>query len=344
VVAQLHALDLGENVMTAPRIRAAAALVTAGVMAVSLGTAQAATPTTQVSTPDVCSSRGPIPAADLAAGVSSDRCSLVGRLVVAGNAAVVVPPDGHGVGADGAVGAGGTGAPSLEVQNMGGVVAASVEGGDAVGAVGAAGVAEATEAAACSARSYNLENHRWGQTLTWRYHISSTPRRFGAWKALSQIKAGMTNMRTGHNNCGLKGQPKAASKYLGTSKAGPNIRVRDGKVTCGSFNQNNVVGWGSLPGGLLGWTCYWWGSSGRMIATDMRISPSTKVVLGFPSSCTQKFDLQSIATHEWGHSWGLGHVQNSNLTMHHFLKPCSPAFRTLGLGDFRGMRTMYGLR
>jgi hypothetical protein len=120
--------------------------------------------------------------------------------------------------------------------------------------------------------------------------------------------------------------------------------VNDGRVRCGSFNTTNKVGWGPLPRGLIGWTCYWWRGDGRMVATDMRLSRSSLVVIRFPKSCSNRYDLQSLATHEWGHSWGLGHVRNDKLTMHHFLPACSAAFRTLGLGDWRGMRKLYGLR
>jgi hypothetical protein len=344
--------------MAGSTFRRAGALFAAGALAVSLGTADAATPAVDQATvggTELCVSHTPIQAADLATGIATANCSLAGRVVIAGSTAVVVPPAGYGVGADGAAPVGGIDSPSLEVQNMGGVVTASVDGGLSPATSSApttdardtdASDVAARDLGACNAGDFNLESggHSWGQTLKWRYHLSSTPTRFDKYKALRQIKAGMTNMRTGHNDCGLKGQPRTSSKYLGRSTTGPNIKVGGGTVSCGSFNKSNVVGWGSLPNGLLGWTCYWWGGNGNMIAADMRLSPSTKVVLGYPKTCSNKYDLQSITTHEWGHAWGLAHVQNDNLTMHHFLPPCSPAFRTLGLGDWRGMRKLYGLR
>ena len=260
--------------------------------------------------------------------------------MVAGGTAVVVPPDGYGVGSDGVSAAGTSGSPSLEVENMGGVVTASVDRGlSRVDAPDARGVGP------CKAGQFALEagGHPWGAALKWRYHAKSTPKRFGKLKALGQIKAGMSNIRTGRNDCGLHGRFRANSKYVGASRSGPDVKVRGGRVSCGPFNKANKVGWGSLPSGLIGWTCYWWRGA-KMVATDMRISPSSVVVLNFPRSCSNKYDLQSLSTHEWGHSWGLGHVGNNKLTMHHFLPPCSPAFRTLGLGDWRGMRKLYGLK
>ena len=339
--------------MAGSTFRRAGALLAAGALAVSLGTATAASPPTDRTSEDttadrasekaaeLCASGGEIPAADLAAGVATTTCSLAGRVVVAGGTAVVVPPDGYGVGSDGVAPAGASGSPSLEVENVGGVVTASVDRG-----LTGADASVARDVGPCKSGQFTLERggHPWGSTVKWRYHAASTPKRFGKLKALGQIKAGMSNMRTGHNDCGKHGRFRASSKYLGVSRRGPDIRVNDGQVSCGKLNKTNKVGWGSLPRGLLGWTCYWWRSGGKMIATDMRISRSSLVVLQFPRSCRNRYDLQSLSTHEWGHSWGLGHVRNDHLTMHHFLPACTPAFRTLGLGDWRGMRKLYGLR
>lgn len=125
----------------------------------------------------------------------------------------------------------------------------------------------------------------------------------------------------------------------------PNISMRDGSISCGRPNGHNTVGWGQLPGDLLGWTCYWWNGRRNMVEADMRLDPGSRTVLSLPSNCTDKFDVQSLATHEWGHAYGLSHpgTGHANLTMAHLLPPCSKAPRTLGLGDWRGMRKLYGL-
>ena len=51
-------------------------------------------------------------------------------------------------------------------------------------------------------------------------------------------------------------------------------------------------------------------------------------------------------THEMGHVYGLGHTGSghANLTMQHVLRPCSTYARTLGLGDWLGLKKMYGVR
>jgi len=323
--------------------RRAAVLLTAASIAVSLGSAGAASPSSG-NAPDLCSSTGPIQAADLAHGVTAS-CSLEGRLVVAGGSAVVVPPEGYGVAGDGVAAAGGAEAHSLTVVNDDGVVTASLDDEGTA----ARSVAQTKWASACSDGSWTFaagEFHKWATTLKWQYKAGSTPSRFTKAKALKQIQVAMTNMRSGRNDCGLSGHPRANSSYAGGTSRAPNVTIRNGNNTCSAFNRFNVVGFGKLADGMLGWTCYWWSTSGGqpLIAADMKISPRDAVVLGYSRSCSNKYDLQSIATHEWGHAWGLGHVRNPNLTMHHFLTPCSYKLRTLGLGDFRGMKRLYGLR
>ncbi|MGD9960922.1 matrixin family metalloprotease [Nocardioides sp.] len=306
-------------------------------LAATMTSSTAATPATTGQRSSVCDTRGPIAASALVDGVSG--CSLVGRVVVSGSAAVVVPRAGYGVGADGVAGAGSSDAASLQVTNLDGVVRATVDGDAAPASRGLA----ARAAGACSAGQFKLASgrHPWGKVLSWRYHRPSEPKRYATGKALAHIRAGMTNMRTARNDCNRTSNLSARARYAGVSATGPGIRVKGSRITCGKLNSRNVVGWGALPNSLLGWTCYWWGGSGKMIAADMRLSTSAKVVTAIPGSCTQRYDLQSLATHEWGHAWGLGHVSNPNLTMHHFLPACSTAFRTLGLGDIKGMRQLY---
>ena len=71
-----------------------------------------------------------------------------------------------------------------------------------------------------------------------------------------------------------------------------------------------------------------------------------RLVTSLPAGCTNKWDFEGTVTHEFGHAYGLGHTGNghSNLTMEHEERPCSTYARTLGLGDWLGMKKMYGKR
>ncbi|MGH3470587.1 MAG: matrixin family metalloprotease [Nocardioidaceae bacterium] len=302
--------------------------------------------------PDVCQSRGPIEAVALTNGVSAPRCSLVGRIVIAGHAAVRIPPAGMGVGGDGVAMFGDDAVSDLQVVNMNGVVTASV-GGDLQPTEGV--VSRPRSAVplalrfACDDPRYVLEQggHPWAKALPWHYFAKSNPARWSVRTTLRQIALGNHNMRTGYNDCGFKRHPRAYSNYLGTTRIAPNEYVKGGSAYCGAYNKTNSVGWGPLPGGLLGWTCYWWGGrAGNMIAVDMRLNPTSSMVIHLPSRCRYKWDLQSVTTHEWGHAYGLAHPGPGHkyLTMAHNVAPCSTRTRTLGWGDYRGMRALYGLR
>ncbi len=329
--------------------RRTAVLVAAAAVALPLaqyaGTADAAAPDAKGAR-NICSSREPIQASELTDGVSTANCSLVGRLVVSGDMAVVVPPAGHGVQGDWVTTADGTETPSLAVENMNGVVTARTDGSLAPEG-GTTTAKQAGWPSACNDGSFTYLDaghaHKWTTKMRWRYQAGGTPSRFDKAAALKQIQAGMTNMRSGRDACGLKGTPRANSEYLGTTTRSPGVAVKNGTNVCVRSDGRSIVGWGNLVNNL-GVTCAWWNSRGHLFEADMRSKPSSQIVLKYGAGCTNSLDLQSLTTHEWGHAWGLGHVRNPSLTMHHFLPVCSYAARTLGLGDFRGMKSLYGLR
>src|SRR5262249_41882715 len=132
-------------------------------------------------------------------------------------------------------------------------------------------------------------------------------------------------------------------QYLGRTSKKPNISASG--PSCGRPNNSNVVGFGNLSGGLLGWTCYWYIGS-RMVGMDMMIDNGSNLATRLPNICYSSLDLEGTVTHEWGHAYGLAHTGDghSNLPMQHLLMPCSTYARTLGLGDWLGMKKMYGAR
>jgi hypothetical protein len=239
---------------------------------------------------------------------------------------------------------------SLRVTNVGGVVTAARGSETTAGTAGRPSVNARTMAAApppaCQDGRYRQSGHAWKTVLRWGYHKASTPRRMSAAAAVHQLRLGIVNVGKGQNNCGLRRQPAVASRYVGRMTVKPNIYTSNGQLHCGKPNTRSTVGWGPLPGNLLGYTCYWWNGKQNMVEADMRLDPSRRTVLHYPARCNFKFDLQSLATHEWGHAFGLLHPGpgHARLTMAHLLPPCSTAPRTLGLGDWRGMRRLYGLR
>jgi hypothetical protein len=285
-----------------------------------------------------CVGRGPIPASALVHGTPGLGCSLVGRVVVSGGVSVVVPPTGMTVAGDGV---GRRGDPSgLWVSNSSGDVRALVSA-----AVDSGGAGAASSPPACQDRAFRLEGHRWGKSLGYHIALSHAPARYHRHTLVRQIKAANVNMRTGRNTCGKPRLRTPAGHYLGRTAKRPDIRPGFGSITCGAYNTVNVVGFGNLPPGLLGWTCYWYlNRSGRLGAADIMIDNGHALTTHLPSPCANRWDFEGIVTHEFGHAYGLAHTGpgHDRLTMQHAARPCSTYARTLGLGDWLGMKKMYG--
>jgi hypothetical protein len=352
--------------MTARRLLALAASVTIAGLVAGTTTAPASARTVD----DRCvGQRGPIPLRSLAAAART-CCSFVGRIVTDGRISVAVPPAGISAAGDG-IGRHGD-VRGLVVTNTGTTVRATRDSagaadggwylaplsstntpapgtmtGTMTSTTGRTTSLRAGSPAACQDRTYHLEHHKWGSHLRYRINLGKMPKRFGKADVTRQIQRANGNMRLGRNTCGKAHLRTPTSRYLGHTHVRPNIAATQSQVTCGSFNTRNVVGFGGLPSGLLGWTCYWWSSgSGRMIGADMRIDNGKYLSTHLPTTCANKWDLQGTVTHEWGHVYGMAHTGSGhqNLTMQHLLAPCSTYARTLGLGDWLGMNKMYGHR
>jgi len=321
------------------RTLALVACLTSGLLLV----ASVQSPTSARTPDERCAGHARIPASALRHGVALG-CSLVGRTVYDGRVAVVVPPAGVSVAGDG-IGTHGE-VVGLRVSNTGSVVRATT-GAAALptGAAAARGSARATDPAECKDRTFHLEGHRWRSSLHYGVNLAKKPTGLAAATVIHQIKVGNANMRKGRNSCGRALLATPVATFEGRTKTAPNIKPHAGSITCGAFNTTNVVGFGNLPGDLLGWTCYWWVGSGKMGAADIMLDNGNRLVTSIPAGCTNKWDFEGTVTHEFGHAYGIGHTGSghSNLTMDHTERPCSTYARTLGLGDWLGMKKMYGV-
>ena len=292
---------------------------------------------------DRCAGRGPIPASALTHGVSLG-CSLVGRTVYAGHVAVVVPPPGVTVGGAG-YGIRGD-VVGLRVTNDGTLVRATTGGHALAHAAAASSAVRVGDPPACQDRTFHLEGHRWETSLRYGVNLAGAPARLASKTLVRQIKVANGNVRKGRNTCGKPRLGTPASRYTGRTRTHPNIKPGATRIRCGDYNTKNVVGFGNLPGDILGWTCFWWLGTGRMGAADIMLDNGDRLVTSIPSGCTDQWDFEGTVTHEFGHVYGLGHTRagHGNLTMDHTERACSTYARTLGLGDWLGMRKMYGTR
>lgn len=114
--------------------------------------------------------------------------------------------------------------------------------------------------------------------------------------------------------------------------------------TAGVYDGVNQVDWVALgTGGTIAVTTTWYyRSSGVAVESDAQYNTyyswSTSGEAG-------KMDVENIAAHEFGHSFGLSHPRGggiSCLTMYAYGSPGETSKRTLGDGDILGIRALYG--
>lgn len=199
-------------------------------------------------------------------------------------------------------------------------------------------------AGACSDGAYKLYGTKWKSTLEWSLNAASAPSNVGADAAETKIKGSANNITTIRNDCNIKDNVPAAHKYLGRTSKKAGITA-DGK--CSGTDSANVVDFGDLPSGYLGLACFWYrqeSGRNRTVEADLRLNKvEHKWYATKPSNCSNVFSIEQVATHEWGHAFGLGHPDGShpNLTMGPSTGPCVNDDATLGLGDIKGLQSLY---
>ncbi|KPJ61431.1 MAG: hypothetical protein AMJ46_01725 [Latescibacteria bacterium DG_63] len=134
-----------------------------------------------------------------------------------------------------------------------------------------------------------------------------------------------------------------AACYIDTTSTLPS-------ENCGSTYKDgkNVVGWKDLGGGsplTLGRACWWYKTStDSIIECDMTLNDNAVVkwsALGYDSCITDRFDVQGLATHEFGHWLSLGHSCDTLATMYCWVDSGVTFRRTPNDCDIQGMKRPY---
>jgi hypothetical protein len=206
---------------------------------------------------------------------------------------------------------------------------------------GSVGESQSEIESACSDGAYLRNGHRWSQRYNWRFQSGSRPKGFSSSGVANALRRAAYNIVNGDNNCGLPDLISATHWYRGSTSRAPNI---SSGARCLGRDRINTVGFGSLPRGVLGMTC-WWTYNGRVVEADIKLNRS---YFGWyitrPSGCRSRWSIEGVATHEFGHVYGLGHVsenQHPSLTMSTLIRACQSSETTLGLGDVVGLRSLY---
>jgi hypothetical protein len=209
------------------------------------------------------------------------------------------------------------------------------------GATTAQSLAVATE---CTDRAYALEGFHWAADYHWAFQAGSTPSANTPANVAAGLQVGANAITNQRNSCGLVDQVSATNSYAGVTTAGPNIPNSTTTISCGTRDNANVVGFGVLPPTYLAITCYWY-SNKVALEADVKFSRTHRwFAQAVPAGCSNTFGIEQVATHEFGHAFGLAHVAqatHSTQTMSPISAPCTNSKVTLGLGDVSGLRALY---
>jgi hypothetical protein len=207
-------------------------------------------------------------------------------------------------------------------------------------------VLEAASTAPCQDGAFNLSGHAWKMTYRWHFQAGSTPSVNSKTNVETALIRAANAITSSRNDCGLADEVSATNEYLGRTAAAPAIRgTSTGGLVCGSTDGKSVVGFGRLPAGFLAVACTWSDGNGNAVEGDIKYNTRNSwYALSVPAGCSNRFGIQGVGAHEFGHVFGLAHVSESahpNLTMSTAGRSCSNAELSLGLGDVRALRQLY---
>jgi hypothetical protein len=187
-------------------------------------------------------------------------------------------------------------------------------------------------------------------SLSWYFNSGTTPDELSPGAALDAIEKAGASITNTRNNCRLGDYVSATLTYEGNTTAHAQLNENG---TCSSPDLESVVSFGRLPASTLAVTCTRWPASPDaegdypVRSSDIMINKSDHRWTTRPGarSCESKYDLQGVVTHERGHTFGLGHVdenKHGKLTMSERNNGfCQSSERTLGRGDVLGLKEKY---
>jgi hypothetical protein len=149
-----------------------------------------------------------------------------------------------------------------------------------------------------------------GGVLKWSYNPTGQPANLNTQEVIDGLIA---STRRWEKVCGITFQ------YQGTTSNAVNIS---------GCNRLTVVGWTSLPGNVIGQTqaCF---SGSNFTEMDLALDNTQISNVGL---------MQTVATHEFGHAFGLGHTDISPAVMTAYLTTGFPV-----QDDMDGCQSLYGV-
>ena len=178
---------------------------------------------------------------------------------------------------------------------------------------------------------------KWGKFQGyWKFNSGGAPS-----GALDAIKRAAATIADGTSTtCGNR-QNGAVQEYRGAISTYAGISATG---SCTGLSFQNEVSFGPVDGSVLAWACTYSDFTGLIHEADIKFDNTSRTWHTATSGCSgSKYDLQGVATHEFGHAFGLEHsAQSSGQVMAPTTGTCNTSQRQLGRGDQEGLRNKYG--
>ena len=192
---------------------------------------------------------------------------------------------------------------------------------------------------------------------TWNYWVGD-----GAYPAAATLtqfanvtQRGVSHVVNAYTNCSTRVTNGAKASFKGDTTYEGDFVTSDGATGCAggastdgvsTVDAGNLDKHGSPP---VAKTCWWTvpmpGVKNDLIEADIRFNTANfDFTLNGDGSCSRKKDLESVMTHQVGHVFGLAHVSQTDypwMTMSVTVADCDNSQRTLGLGDMKGLASIY---
>lgn len=184
----------------------------------------------------------------------------------------------------------------------------------------------------CQDKTYFTYGAIWVSPFQW--YLNS-----GGVLSQASIAAGVNAMADGTGTC-ANVPNNAAATYKGATTLSATINSNG---TCKSTDFTNVVDFAAMSNNALATTCFY-ANTNEVSYADVRFNSAFNWYnINDSGTCSGKYDVAGVMTHEAGHVYGLAHVsEGSTLVMKPASGMCELSQRTLGAGDLAGMKYLYG--